>query len=238
MIENKPYPGKELELFREAINWKNYLLRHIKPHIAYPVLEVGAGIGSNSVIFNIKTESSWQLIEPDAEFAAMLAEKIEEGALSANCQLLRGTIFDLPSDNKFKTILYIDVLEHLENDQSEIRRAAELLAPGGKIIILAPAFQSLYSPFDKAIGHFRRYKASGLQTLFKDYSGNTIANYYLDSMGFVASLCNKLFLKQDYPGIRQLRFWDRILVPVSEITDPLFRKCFGKSLLFIWQTEE
>jgi ubiquinone/menaquinone biosynthesis C-methylase UbiE len=237
MTENKPYPGKELELFKEAINWKNNLLRHIRPHISFPVLEVGAGIGSNTILFNNKVGSCWQLLEPDTEFAEILSEEIKQGTLPANCHLKQGTIFDLAAGSEFNCILYIDVLEHIADDQTEICRALDLLAPGGKLIILAPAFQSLYSPFDKAIGHYRRYKANDLKMLLRAASGKVVANYYLDCLGFIASICNKLLLRQGYPGVRQLKFWDRVLVPVSAKIDPLFRRYFGKSLLFIWQKD-
>jgi hypothetical protein len=49
------------------------------------------------------------------------------------------------------------VIEHIEDSTAELRRAVDLLAPGGHLLILVPAFNYLYSPFDKAIGHFRRY---------------------------------------------------------------------------------
>ena len=54
-------------------------------------------------------------------------------------------------------VVMVDVIEHIEDDAGELARAATRLAPGGKLIVLAPAHQFLFSPFDEAIGHFRRY---------------------------------------------------------------------------------
>ena len=62
-------------------------------------------------------------------------------------------------------MLYIDVLEHIEHDLDELARAASHLAPGGHLVVLAPAHQALFSDFDRAIGHYRRYNRAGLQKL-------------------------------------------------------------------------
>ena len=59
-------------------------------------------------------------------------------------------------DKKYDTILYIDVLEHIEDDYAEIKHAMGLLTSGGRIIIVSPAHNWLYNPCDKAVGHFRR----------------------------------------------------------------------------------
>ena len=42
----------------------------------------------------------------------------------------------------FDCILYIDVLEHIENDRQELIEAKKRLKPGGRLIILAPAHQN------------------------------------------------------------------------------------------------
>lgn len=57
------------------------------------------------------------------------------------------------------------MLEHIEADAAEMNKAAALLNPGGHIIVLSPAFQFLYNPFDKAIGHYRRYNKRMLKKL-------------------------------------------------------------------------
>ena len=60
-------------------------------------------------------------------------------------------------EKKFDTILYMDVLEHIENDEKEINKALKQLNSGGYLIFFVPAYQFLYSDFDKAIGHIKRY---------------------------------------------------------------------------------
>ena len=57
---------------------------------------------------------------------------------------------------KYDAILYLDVLEHIKNDRLEIKHAFKCLKKGGFLIINVPAFNYLYSKFDKDVGHFRK----------------------------------------------------------------------------------
>ena len=124
----------------------------------------------------------------------------------------------------------------MAEDKEEIERASALLNKGGKLIILVPAHQYLYSPFDKAIGHFRRYNKKRLQEVIPvGVRKNKI--FYLDCLGLFASLMNKWFLKKDYPTLKQVKFWDRMIVPISKLLDPLIGFSTGKSLIGIWQKE-
>ena len=58
--------------------------------------------------------------------------------------------------------------------------------------------------------------------------------FYLDSFGVLASLGNKLILKKNLPTSNQIRFWDTFLVPISIISDSIFRFKFGKSVVAIF----
>ena len=57
---------------------------------------------------------------------------------------------------------------------------------------------------------------------------------YLDGVGLMASVANKMFLKQSYPTQKQVLFWDSKLVPLSRFTDVISFNMIGKSLIGIW----
>jgi ubiquinone/menaquinone biosynthesis C-methylase UbiE len=230
MDKHYQYEGNELELFREAVNWKQYFARKIKPYIGSTVLEVGAGIGATTSILNDGTATSWTMLEPDERMFHQLQSKSHH--LPKNVILNHGTITD--ASQQYDTILYIDVLEHIKNDRQELEAAAASLNPGGFLVVLSPAFNFLYSEFDKAIGHHRRYTK---RELVKLRPSNTALVYskYLDTAGFLASAMNKIILHQAYPTKKQVKFWDKMLIPLSRITDPLFLYSFGKTILVAWQ---
>ena len=150
----------------------------------------------------------------------------------SDCYIRIASTEDL-KESRFDTILYIDVLEHIFDDQSELQRASAMLRAGGSLIVLSPAYGCLYTPFDRAIGHWRRYQKQTLEKAApKECQLDTAI--YLDSAGFWASAGNRLFLKQNMPTLRQIHFWDRYLVSISRVLDPLVLHSFGKSILAVW----
>lgn len=230
------YAGSELELFSGAVNWKKYLRQHISRFLGSRVLEVGAGLGGTTVSLYNSSVDQWLALEPDPSLLQILEEKIEFGELPPNCQSYLGTIADLPSslEGLFDSILYVDVLEHINDDFSEVKKASQYLATGGFLIVLSPAHQWLYTPFDEAIGHYRRYNRDSLLRLTPS-NLHCVSMKYLDSVGLLASLANRLVLKSSQPSKKQITFWDQYMVNLSRFTDPLLSHTIGKSILVVWQ---
>jgi SAM-dependent methyltransferase len=228
-----PYVGNELELFMHARNWKNYFGSFLRGYLSGRVLEVGAGIGSTTGFLCDGTQEKWLCLEPDPVLYGELTKKIAAGQFPSCCSAIKGTTRDLPKEEKYDAILYIDVIEHIEKDGEELAYARELLADGGHLIVLVPAHQSLFSPFDKAIGHYRRYNKKMLRAAAPGLP--LVKMIYLDSVGLFASGVNKLFLKQSYPTLKQINLWDKNMVPVSRVTDILTNHQLGKTLVGIWK---
>jgi SAM-dependent methyltransferase len=219
------YVGTELELFARARNWKSYVGASLLPYVRGRVLDVGAGIGGNIRALTNPAVTEWVALEPDPRLAATIAER---------CTVMNGTLETIPETERFDTILYMDVLEHIADDREEIARATRLLAPGGCLIVLAPAHQFLFSPFDTAVGHFRRYSLKQLLAL-KPVRFRTEMCRLMDSVGFFASLANRAMLRQSAPSERQIAIWDRLMVRASRLVDPLAGFRVGKSALMVWR---
>jgi len=221
------YAGSELEIFEKAHNWKAYLRRSMQPYLTGSVLEVGAGLGANTRQFACLNFDRWTCLEPDES----LLEQIEPGDRR---ELIAGDLHSLNSSRLFDAILYIDVLEHIADDSAELRRASAHLSPGGALIVLSPAHPWLFTPFDQAIGHYRRYTRQSLQAAAPRHLRREKL-IYLDSVGMLASLANRLLLNQSMPTAAQIRTWDTRLVPCSRWIDPLFHGAVGKSVLGVWR---
>lgn len=197
------------------------------------MLEVGAGIGSNIPYLRTSEVREWTSLEPDPDLARRIVDRPVAGEMPRTLNVVAGTIENIDAHRRYDTILYIDALEHIHDDGGELARAASLLAPGGNLVVLAPAHQFLFSPFDGAIGHWRRYSGTMLANLTP--RGCRIrARLALDSAGFMASLANRLLLKASMPSRGQIAFWDRVLVPISRIVDGLTGRIFGKTVVMVW----
>ncbi len=228
------YIGQELEIFRHAKNWKAYWASRVKPFLAGDALEVGAGIGANTLLLRRHTDGRWVCCEPDQALAALLCKQCESLSTHHPFEIVEGTIHELPVETAFDTILYIDLLEHIQEDAAELRTAASRLRPGGHLIVLAPAWNFLHSEFDRSIGHVRRYTKRALRGVGPpDLELRCLE--YLDSLGMLVSAGNKLVLHNSLPTHRQIRFWDSVLVPLSRGLDPWLNRAIGKSLLAVWR---
>ena len=233
-MDNSEYIGNELHIFKAAKNWKKYWLKSVANFIEGEVLEVGAGIGVNTELLlnSCKKITKLTAVEPDHILANEITQnqKIDKNKVDVKVGYLKS----LPITKKFDTILYIDVIEHIEDDKAEMDLAMSYLKEGGHLIVLVPAYNSLFSPFDKAIGHFRRYNKKMLkESIPKELKRRKI--FYLDSLGALASLTNKLILKQSSPTEKQILKWDRIIVPTSKIVDIFIFRSAGKSLIGVWK---
>src|SRR5580692_6846407 len=130
-----PYIGSELELFAHATNWKSYFGGVLRPWLGRKVLEVGAGLGGTTAVLCSGNQEKWVCLEPDPALFTQLTARIEAGQLPACCEALKGITGDLPADEKYDTIIYIDVIEHIEMDRDELAVAKGLLAEKGHLIV-------------------------------------------------------------------------------------------------------
>jgi SAM-dependent methyltransferase len=230
---NSRYIGSELELFSAATNWKSYLGAVLGRFIAGRVLEVGAGIGANVGYLCNRRVDEWTSLEPDPDLARQIEERVRTGQIAPACRVVSGTLADIERTSQFDTILYLDVLEHIAEDRAELASARGHLAAQGSLVVLAPAHQFLFSRFDAAIGHYRRYNRAALCALTPD-GCKLEAFLMLDCVGFFASLANQV-LRAAQPSRRQIAVWDKILVPLSRRLDPLTGHKFGKTAVAVWR---
>lgn len=233
MSVEQAYIGRELNIFAHAVNWKKYYSGIIRPYLGSRVVEVGAGIGATTVVMCNGNHQEWICLEPDPALRSEIDRLISEGKLPACCRTRGGFVSEIPLKNRFDTFIYIDVLEHIEDDRAELEGAADRLAAGGRLVVVSPAFNFLYSPFDRSIGHHRRYGRKMLNGLTPP--GCKVEKMiYLDSVGMATSFVNRFLLTQSMPTIGQIKFWDAHLIPISKVLDRAIAYRFGRSLLVIW----
>lgn len=229
------YQGTELGLFADAINWKTYWSKSLSRYATGTVIEVGAGIGSSTKYICANSRIGRCIcLEPDPSFAGHLSNLVSTGSLPNYCEIICSTLSGLPSNVQADAIFYVDVLEHIENDVEEVATAAMHLLPGGRLVVLSPAFGWLYTPFDEAIGHYRRYSRNDVKRLTAP--GLEVERvFFLDSLGTLLSMANRLILRSDAPTAGQIKFWDRKIVPISNYVDRVFGTVVGRSIVIVWK---
>lgn len=216
-----------------ALNYHNWILSEIRPYIGNDIAEVGAGTGSFTELLLVEKFHKLAAFEPSCNMYPVLKSRFEK---VANVDTINGFFGDKRSDYQsgFDSVIYVNVLEHIENDQSELIHVYESLKQGGFIIIFVPALSFLYSDLDKMLGHFRRYHKQGLHTLVAQAGFNNIKIKYFDIAGILPWYLVYVLMKKTMTAAN-VSLYDNLVVPVMQKFEKIVTPPIGKNLLLVAQ---
>lgn len=194
-----------LDIMGNAKWYNGYLLKSVSNYLKGNILEVGFGTGNYSML--LSKYGHLTAIEMNRDYINGI--KKENNISFGYGDIEKGKYF-FGEDNKFKTIICLNVLEHIKDDISALKNICKLLKSDGNLILLVPAHKTLFSGFDKSIGHFRRYAKSDLSEKFGK-AGLTIKSLkhfnWLGAVGWFIFM--KLMGKRSLPG-KGVSFFDKI----------------------------
>ncbi len=222
------YPEIATERFDNANFHINYCIKFFKDFLKGDILEVGAGCGSFTKYYN-KNFESVTLTELDEKNLKDLKVKFKN---QKNITVSDKSVNSF--EKKFDTIMYLHVLEHIEDDETELKNAIDKLNKNGHLIIMVPAHQNIYSNLDKAVGHHRRYE----KKFFKhDLLGLTRKKFIsLDSVGYFLYFLNKIFFKNEvYPSKFKIFLWDKVFTPFTIFLDFFLMYKLGKCFIAVYK---
>jgi len=225
------YEIKDLEVMSEARNYHNWVLAELNPFLGQSVAEVGAGSGNfSSFLLQSPTLTKLTSVEPDQAACAMYKQNITD----PRAEIVNGFFSDVYTKypNNFDAIVFVNVLEHVEDDKGELENVYKSLKGGGRVCIFVPALPFLFSDHDKEIGHFRRYTKSTLKKVLEERGFVVEKIKYMDIVGIVTWYLVFKVLKMN-PGRGNISFYDKFITPVLRVLEGLIPPPIGKSLLAI-----
>jgi glycosyltransferase involved in cell wall biosynthesis len=218
-----------LENLDDAINYAGWVGAQMTPHVRGRVLEVGAGHGTFSGLL-VDRADELVITDPSERAVKILNERYGD---RSNVVVAAEDLEQAVARGPFDTIVMINVLEHIEDDEKALIKLREALAPGGSLCLYVPAFELLYSDFDRQIGHHRRYTTSILEQRIADAGLEQVDTYYFNAAGFPAWLVTARLLGRRPTDSRLVRIYDQAAVPVMRSVERRFRPPFGQSLVSI-----
>ncbi|WP_243712620.1 methyltransferase [Actinomadura sp. 6K520] len=213
--------------------YRRYQFDLIAPHCGAAVLEVGAGLGEFSAQFSGLRRLVATDVDPDA--VAVMDERFAgDRTIAAEIEtrefdLAAGDRLDRPVDS----VVAINVLEHFEDDAAVLASLARSVVPGGTIVLWVPGYQSLYSDFDRGVGHFRRYTPRTLRdAILRAGLGCELARP-VNLLGGLAWWAAMRLRRAEKPNSGAVGVYDRVIVPVTRVLDRVVPVPFGQSILAV-----
>jgi 2-polyprenyl-3-methyl-5-hydroxy-6-metoxy-1,4-benzoquinol methylase len=226
--------AEDLERLGTADRFFSWVLEEFQPHLDGRVLEVGAGTGT---ITRRLVESDPDLEIVAVEPAANVFEDLASyAALTPRVTARRETLreYVAVADEPFDAVVYLNVLEHIGQDEEELRLANRVLRPDGMLLVFGPALEWLYAELDYKAGHYRRYRVPELRAMVQAAGFEVVSLRYFDALGVLPYLVAYRLLRR--PAISGSTMWgyDRLLVPVSrQLQRVLRRPPLGKNVILV-----
>lgn len=230
---SRGYQGVDvLEVMEAAVNYRRYLIQLVASVSGPPrgkrLLDFGAGFGSYAEALR-DLGYDVTCIEQDPE----LAERLRRRGFPAF-----QTIEEAAGEG-FDAVYSLNVLEHIENDVGSLRQLRGVMATQSKLVLYVPAFQFLYTAFDRKVGHLRRYRRPQLVQVAEDAGYDVASCRYADSLGLLAGLGYRL------AGSRRgdlnegaVAAYDRFVFPMSRTLDRVVGRWFGKNLALVARPQQ
>ena len=228
-----PTGHQTLRIISHARAFNRWMYQAIRPQLQGRILEIGSGIGNISD-FVVKDGYPVSLSDYDEAYVAILSEKYKR---SPNVQAVFRIDLEDPHflsahalAQQYDTIFLLNVIEHIRDHQAAIRNCAHMLKPQGRLIVLAPAYPTLFSRLDKELGHHRRYTRKSMTHLLRGEGLSIVQQQYFNLLGLAG-----WFFWGKVAGRKQLTAPGfnlfNVLVPLARLLDKLAGKRAGLSVI-------
>lgn len=219
------------EQMQKATNYNQWTFELFCEYIRGDVLEVGCGVGSFTKLIddhgNFDSLYSIDISQPAIDF---IKTKKFKNKIKIECIDL------INAEGSYDFILCMNVMEHVEDDKNFFRKLTGLLKKNGVLFLLVPSHMFLYSNFDKAAGHFKRYAKKDMNSADLPSGIKLIDQYYFNMIGALGYWAVYKALKSgninDTEG--EIGLFDKYIVPFSKKILPL-KAPFGISLISIYK---
>jgi len=210
----KQYAADDLETMSEAHRYQAHVFGLIRPHVGRSVLEVGCGIGTMSRQL-VAVADRLVCIEPNPN-CAVRARAALDGDPRITLRMCHLEDYDRDEllQQRFDTVVCVNVLEHIEDDIRALRLFRDVVAAtGGKVLIFVPAIQAAYGPLDAALGHHRRYTKRSLARAFTTAGLDVADMRYTNPIGLLGWMYNAHISRNIEHSPGQVRLFEQLVAP-------------------------
>ena len=217
-----------LDVLDDAVNYLAWIIELAGPHLAGPIMEMGAGHGTFTE--SLAAFGPVHAVEPSEYASGLLTKRFAD---DQRVTVTTGIVEDLPATAAYGSAVLINVLEHIEDESAAVAAMRERLQPGGRLIVWVPAFMLLYSKFDRELGHHRRYRRRDLEKLMTAAGFDVVTSKYVNMPGWFSWLLITRILRQRPTSGLLVKVFDRFVVPAVKAVESKLTPPFGQSIFIV-----
>ena len=208
--------GEILERLNQAPRFTRWMADVLRPYVGRRVLEIGAGTGNMSV--QLMPRSAYWATDFNPQYLEYLNSLAIRRPYMHVAYLNAMEPASFPQE-RFDTIVCLNVIEHIEGDVEALRNLRNVLSDEGRAIILVPCGQWLYGSLDVVLKHFRRYSEGQLVDVARQAGFRVEKILKFNRVGVLAWWLNGRILRKKTFGLGQIRLLN-LLTPLFRLVDP------------------
>jgi SAM-dependent methyltransferase len=218
-----------LEDLVEAVHYRRWLVDLALPHLGDDPMEIGSGLGHYAADWRSAGVSRLTVSEADHGRLAGLRERFA----SDPGVVVRELAVPIDESASYSAVIAYNLLEHIPDDAAALRGFTQLLRPGGRVVLVVPAFPSAMSRFDRAIGHQRRYRSRSLRAVAEQAGLRVEVLHHVNCLGLLGWFVAVKLLRGRPKAGPLLTVYDRGVVPWLRRLEARRRPPFGQSLFLV-----
>lgn len=213
-------------------NNNKWLFDRIHPYLGTNILEVGSGIGNISK-FLISPNTNVVLTDVKKSYLEYLRHRfVGNPKVKILSHDISSTDLSNISQMDIDTVVCINVLEHIENDDIALENIHKFLCNDGRLILIVPAGKALYGSLDEGVDHFRRYEKDTLKKKLEKNDFIIDEIYYHNLLSTIGWFVNGRIFKRKLMSSLQVRIIDK-MIPLLAKAENKCRVPFGLSLIVV-----
>ncbi len=212
-------PGRvALDALEQAPKFNCWMYDSIRKHLGTRIVELGSGRGNLSKL--LKQRATVMLTDCRDSYLDELRGKWAHlpNVRVERLDLLNPDDYGMLADFNADTVVCLNVLEHIEDDQQVLKWLHDAVPVGCRVVFLVPYNQRLFSRFDSEIGHYRRYGKAELEEKMRLVGLRVDSQFYFNKAGVVAWWVGNTLMGQRSLTARQLRIYN-FLTPFFRVLD-------------------
>jgi len=200
-----------LDALAQTPRFNRWMAETIRPFVGCSVLELGAGIGNMTRLLSAGRRR-YVATDIEVQHLARLSNRFQNrpNLEVQDCDLTQAEDF-VPFAGQMDTVICLNVVEHVEQDDVALANIASALQEGGRAVVLVPQGPSIYGTLDEVLGHHRRYSEEDLRRKMGQAGLNLEKMIAFNRAGRPGWYLNGKLLKKRGLGRVQLWVFDRMV---------------------------